>query len=340
MKTRSLIAAKLAVLGMMVLGSQAQAATLNEVLDAGELECGVSDDRPGFSQKDRNGRWAGLNVDTCRAFAAALFDDADAVNFTPLTEAEAFTALQTGEIDVLTGSSAWAATRDSALELNFTGINFHDGQGFMVKAALGAERADQLDNTAICMQSGSTAELNIAHYFRENDMRYEAVMTDSFEASAEGFQNDQCDVLSADISKLAALRPQLDNPDDTEILPDRISKKPLGPVVRQGDDEWFNIIKWVLYGQINAEEHGIDSENIEAMRDSSNPAIQGLIGRDARTGELLGLEDNFMVDVISQVGHYGEMFDRNVGPDTPLGLERGINALWTEGGILYAPPFR
>ena len=340
MKTLWLAAATLAALGILAIGSQAQAATLDEVLNAGELQCGVRDGLPGFSQTDERGRWTGLNADTCRAFAAALLGDADAVNFVPLTEGESFTALQTGDIDVLVGNTPWTATRDAALDVHFTGTNFHDGQGFMVNTALDAARAEQLDGAAICIQAGSLAEMNIARYFRDNGMDYEAVMSASAAAGVEGFENGRCDVLTAPRSQLAVMRTQLNNPDTAEILPDTISNAPMGPVVREGDDEWFNIIKWVLFGQINAEAHGIHSENIDEMRNSDNPSIQRLVGNDARMGEILGLSNDFMIDVISQVGHYGEMFDRHVGPTTSLGLQRGMNALWTEGGILYAPPFR
>jgi general L-amino acid transport system substrate-binding protein len=335
-----MISMGLAATGLLAFAGTTQAATLQDVQDAGELRCGVSNGLPGFSQPDSDGNWAGLDVDTCRAIAAAVLGDADAVEFIPLTAAERFTALQSGEIDVLSRNTTWTTTRDASLGLNFTGTNYYDGQGFLIKTALGVDSAYDLDGAAVCTQAGTTTELNLADFFRANDMEYEAVVFDTSEASAQGFDNNRCDVLTSDTSQLAALKTQLTEPDSAEILPEIISKEPLGPVVRQGDDEWFNVVKWVLFGQINAEEYGITSDNVEEMESSDNPSVQRIVGTSGNMGEILGLDDDFMVDVISQVGNYGEMFERNVGPDTPLGLSRGNNALWTEGGILYAPPFR
>ena len=337
---KTLLTAGLAATGFLALGGQAQAATLDDVIEAGELRCGVSNGLPGFSQPDQDGNWTGLDVDTCRAVAAAVLDDADAVQFVPLTAAERFTALQSGEIDVLSRNTTWTTTRDASLGLNFTGTNYYDGQGFLVKTELGVDSAYDLDGAAVCTQAGTTTELNLADFFRANDMEYEAVVFDTSEASAQGFDNNRCDILTSDTSQLAALRTQLSDPDGAEILPEIISKEPLGPVVRQGDDEWFNVVKWVLFGQINAEEYGITSENVDEMLESGDPNVQRILGTDGNMGEILGLDDDFMVDVIKQVGNYGEMFARNVGPETPLGLQRGTNALWTDGGIMYAPPFR
>jgi len=337
---KTMISMGLAATGLLAFAGTTQAATLQDVQDAGELRCGVSNGLPGFSQPDSDGNWAGLDVDTCRAIAAAVLGDADAVEFIPLTAAERFTALQSGEIDVLSRNTTWTTTRDASLGLNFTGTNYYDGQGFLIKTALGVDSAYDLDGAAVCTQAGTTTELNLADFFRANDMEYEAVVFDTSEASAQGFDNNRCDVLTSDTSQLAALKTQLTEPDSAEILPEIISKEPLGPVVRQGDDEWFNVVKWVLFGQINAEEYGITSDNVEKMESSDNPSVQRIVGTSGNMGEILGLDDDFMVDVISQVGNYGEMFERNVGPDTPLGLSRGNNALWTEGGILYAPPFR
>ncbi len=337
---KTIITMGLAATGLLAFAGSTQAATLQDVQDAGELRCGVSNGLPGFSQPDSSGNWAGIDVDTCRAVAAAVLGDADAVEFIPLTAAERFTALQSGEIDVLSRNTTWTTTRDASLGLNFTGTNYYDGQGFLIKTALGVDSAYDLDGAAVCTQAGTTTELNLADFFRANDMEYEAVVFDTSEASAQGFDNNRCDVLTSDTSQLAALKTQLTDPDSAEILPEIISKEPLGPVVRQGDDEWFNVVKWVLFGQINAEEYGITSDNVEEMESSDNPSVQRIVGTSGNMGEILGLDDDFMVDVISQVGNYGEMFERNVGPDTPLGLNRGNNALWTDGGILYAPPFR
>lgn len=337
---KTLLTTTLAAAGLMAMGSQAQASTLEDVMDAGELRCGVSNGLPGFSQPDQDGNWTGIDVDTCRAFAAAIFGDSQAVEFVPLTAAERFTALQSGEIDVLSRNTTWTTTRDASLGINFTGTNFYDGQGFLVQSELGVTSAFELDGAAVCTQAGTTTELNLADFFRANDMEYEAVVFDTSEASAQGFDNQRCDILTSDTSQLAALRTQLSDPEGAVVLPEIISKEPLGPAVRQGDDEWYNIIKWVLFGQINAEEYGISSENLDEMLESGDPNVQRIVGTDGNMGEILGLSDDFMVEVISQVGNYAEMFERNVGPDTPLGLERGDNALWTEGGILYAPPFR
>ena len=337
---KTIVSSVLAASGFLALGAQAQAATLDDVMSAGELRCGVSNGLPGFSQPDSDGNWTGLDVDTCRAVAAAVLGDSTAVEFVPLTAAERFTALQSGEIDVLSRNTTWTTTRDASLGLNFTGTNYYDGQGFLVKTALGIDSASQLDGAAVCTQAGTTTELNLADYFRANDMQYEAVVFDTSEASAQGFDNNRCDVLTSDTSQLAALRTQLSDPSSAVVLPDIISKEPLGPVVRQGDDEWFNVVKWVLFGQINAEEYGINSGNVDSMLESDNPSVQRIVGSDGNMGEILGLSDDFMVDVISQVGNYAEMFERNVGPNTPIGLQRGTNALWTDGGILYAPPFR
>lgn len=337
---KTMITLGLAATGLLALGGQAQASTLEDVRDAGQLRCGVSNGLPGFSQPDSDGTWTGLDVDTCRAVAAAVLGDADAVEFIPLTAAERFTALQSGEIDVLSRNTTWTTTRDASLGLNFTGTNYYDGQGFLVKEALGVDSAYDLDGAAVCTQAGTTTELNLADFFRANDMEYEAVVFDTSEASAQGFDNNRCDILTSDTSQLAALRTQLSDPDSAVILPEVISKEPLGPVVRQGDDEWFNVVKWVLFGQINAEEYGVDSTNVDEMTDSNNPNVQRILGADGNMGEILGLDDDFMVEVISEVGNYGEMFNRNVGPDTPIGLSRGVNALWTDGGIMYAPPFR
>lgn len=337
---KTIVSSVLAAAGLLTLGAQAQAATLDDVRSAGELRCGVSNGLPGFSQPDSSGNWTGLDVDTCRAVAAAVLGDSGAVEFIPLTAAERFTALQSGEIDMLSRNTTWTTTRDASLGLNFTGTNYYDGQGFLVKTALGIDSALELDGAAVCTQAGTTTELNLADYFRANDMSYEAVVFDTSEASAQGFDNNRCDVLTSDTSQLAALRTQLSDPSSAEVLPDIISKEPLGPVVRQGDDEWFNVVKWVLFGQINAEEYGITSSNVDSMLSSDNPSVQRIVGTDGNMGEILGLSDDFMVDVVSQVGNYEEMFERNVGPNTPIGLQRGTNALWTDGGILYAPPFR
>lgn len=337
---KTLASISLATAGLLTLGMQAQAATLEDVQSAGELRCGVSTGLPGFSQPDSDGTWRGIDVDTCRAVAAAVLGDADAVEFVPLTAAERFTALQSGEIDMLSRNTTWTTVRDASLGLNFTGTNYYDGQGFLVKSELGVDSATQLDGASVCIQAGTTTELNLADYFRANGMEYEAIVFDTSEQSVSGFDNNRCDILTSDTSQLAALRTQLSDPSSAVVLPEIISKEPLGPVVRQGDDEWFNVVKWVLFLQINAEEYGVSMDNVDDMLSSDNPNVQRIVGTAGDMGDLLNLPADFGYQVISQVGNYAEMFERNVGPDTPIGLSRGVNALWTDGGILYAPPVR
>ena len=330
----------LAATGMLAMGVQAQASTLDDVISAGELRCGVATGVPGFAMPDAQGNWTGIDVDTCRAVAAAVIGDADAVEFVPLTAAERFTALQSGEVDMLARNTTWTTTRDASLGINFAGVNFYDGQGFMVKEELGVSSVSELNGAAICVQAGTTTELNLADYFRAEGMDYQAIVLDTSSATGQGLDNGRCDAITSDTSQLAGIRTELSDPDGAVILPEIISKEPLGPSVRQGDDAWFNVVKWVLFGQINAEEYGISSDNVDEMLESNNPNVMRILGTDGNMGEILGLDDDFMVDVISQIGNYGEMFERNVGPNTPIGLSRGVNALWTDGGILYAPPFR
>jgi general L-amino acid transport system substrate-binding protein len=327
-------------MGLITFGAQAQAATLNDVMSAGELRCGVRDGLPGFSQEDSAGNWSGFDVDICRAVAAAVLGDSTAVKFVPLSAAAQFTALLSSEIDLLARNTVWTATRDVSLGLNFIAPIFHDGQGFLVKKEANVDRPSQLDGATFCIHPGSSAELNLTDFFRSNSMSYKSVTFDTFEASVRGFDSNLCNVLTHQISQLAGLRTRLSDPESAVLLQKTISNEPLGPVVRQNDDEWFNVVKWVLFGQINAEQHNITSNNIESMLESDKWSVQRIVGSNGNMAEILGLSNDFMVDVVSQVGNYGEMFERNLGPDTPVGLQRGINALWTDSGILYAPPFR
>jgi len=337
-----------AAIGVFALASLAWAGTvaaatttLKTVRDRGELNCGVNTGLPGFSQPDENGHWTGIDVDTCRAIAAAVLGDAGKIKFTPLNAKERFTALQSGEIDVLSRNTTWTLTRDASLGLNFTGTNYYDGQGFLVKKNLGVDTAKQLSGATICVQSGTTTELNLADYFRKNGMKYKPLVFDTSDQTVQGFASNRCDVLTSDRSQLAALRSKLQDPSSAKILPEVISKEPLGPVVRQGDDQWFNIVKWCLFAQINAEEMGINSGNVDQIRkDSKDPGVMRLLGTSGDMGKKLGLSADWAYRIIKQVGNYKEMFDRNVGPGTPLDLDRGLNALWTDGGILYAPPIR
>ncbi|HKJ95835.1 MAG TPA: amino acid ABC transporter substrate-binding protein [Gammaproteobacteria bacterium] len=336
----SVLATTTLVVGIGASNAASAATTLKTVKDRGYVQCGVSTGLPGFSQADEKGHWTGLDVDTCRAIAAAIFGDATKVKFTPLTAKERFTALQSGEIDVLIRNTTWTLTRDAALGVNFAGTNYYDGQGFLVRKSLDAKSAKDLDGTKICLQAATTTEQTLADYFRENGMKYQPLVFDTSGQTLTGFASGRCDVLTSDRAQLAALRTKLDDPASTKLLPDVISKEPLGPVVRQGDDEWFNIVKWVLFTQIDAEELGVTSKNVDDMTKSDDPSIQRLLGSSGDMGVKLNLPAEFGYDIIKEVGNYAEMFNRNVGPDTPLGLKRGINALWTNGGILYAPPVR
>ncbi len=316
------------------------ASTLDTVKNRGALQCGVSDGLPGFSATDSAGRWQGIDADFCRAVAAAVLGDAEKVNFVSLTATERFTALQSGEIDVLPRNTTWTLTRDASLGLNFTGTNYYDGQGFLVSKDLGVESALELDGASVCISSGTTTELNLADYFRMNGMSYEPVLYDTADQTAAGFEAGRCDILTSDQSQLYALRLQLSDPDSAVVLPEVISKEPLAPVVRQGDDVLYNIVKWVLFAKVNAEEMGITSENVDEMKESNDPAVQRILGTSGNMGELLRIENDWAYNIIKQVGNYGEVFDRTVGTGSPLNIERGLNALWTEGGLQYAPPIR
>ena len=315
--------------------------TLEIVKERGTLICGVDGGLPGFSATDSSGKMTGLDADTCRAIAAAVFGNAEQVRFVPLTAKERFTALASGEIDVLVRNTTWTLTRDSTLGLNFAGVNYYDGQGFLVKKRLGVRSALQLDGAAICIQAGTTTELNLADYFRINRMKYDAITYDTSVQTKEGFDTGRCDVLTSDQSQLAAIRIQLADPNGAEILPEVISKEPLGPVVRQGDDEWFNVVKWTMNALINAEEYGVSSRNVDRMRaNTNNPNVRRLLGTEGESGQSLNLSPDWGYQIVKQVGNYGELFERNVGPRTPLALPRGVNSLWSQGGILYAPPIR
>ena len=330
---------KLSLASVLVAGSMAvQAGTLADVLDRGELHCGVTTGVTGFSAPDSAGNWSGIDVDGCRSVAAAVFGDASKVKYVPLTAKERFTALQSGEIDVLYRNTTWTMQRDASLGLNFAGVNYYDGQGFMVMKSLGVSDAMELDGASVCIQAGTTTELNLADWAGANGISYDSVVVETSQQSLDGFLAGRCDVLTSDVSQLASLRAAMDNPGDAVVLGNVISKEPLGPVVRQGDDEWFNIVKWTLIAMIQAEESGVTSENIDTV--TTNPTIERLSGRSSQTHEYLHLSPSWSYDIIKQVGNYGESFERNIGVNTPIGLSRGPNELWTKGGILYAPAFR
>ena len=320
--------------------AKASGGTLAAVKAKGMLTCGVSTGLPGFSVPDKSNKWAGLDVDVCRAVAAAVLGSADKVKFTPLTAKERFTALQSGEIDILSRNTTWTHTRDTSLGLNFAGVNYYDGQGFMVNTKLGVKSAKELNGAAVCIQAGTTTELNLADYFRFNNLKYKSIVFDTSDQSVKGFESGRCDVLTSDQSQLYALRTKLQNPNNAVVLPEVISKEPLGPVVRQGDDQWFNIVRWTLNAVINAEELGITSSTVDAMKTSKNPSVQRVLGTASDMGKKLGLDNDWAARAIKQVGNYSEMFERNVGKNTPLKISRGLNALWSNGGIMYAPPIR
>lgn len=334
------VLAAVAAAGMMVMGSAQAGATFDAVKKRGKLVCGVTTGLPGFSAPDEKGNWTGIDVDTCRAVAAAMFGDATKVDFKPLTAKERFTALQSGEIDMLSRNTTWTFTRDTSLGLNFTGVNYYDGQGFLVSKKLGVKSALELSGAAICIQAGTTTELNLADYFRANKMEYTAITYDTSEETIKGFEAGRCDVLTSDQSQLYGLRTKLPDPESAVVLPEVVSKEPLGPVVRQGDDEWFNVVRWALFAQLNAEELGVTSKNADEMVKSADPGIKRLLGGEAGFGKFLGLDDKWAYYIVKHVGNYGEMFERNVGQGSPLKISRGLNALWNKGGIQYAPPVR
>jgi general L-amino acid transport system substrate-binding protein len=325
-----------------VLGiSAAGAATLDDVKAKGHLQCGVSTGLAGFSFTDDAGGWDGFDVDFCRAMAGAIFGDREAVKFTPTTGKTRFTALSSGEVDVLARNTTWTFSRDADLKLTFVGVNYYDGQGFMTRKDLEVSSATELDGATVCIQTGTTTELNLADYFRSNGMSYEPVPIETNAEAQQKYLSEACDVYTTDASGLAATRATFEDPENHVLLPEIISKEPLGPLVRHGDDQWGDIARWVLNALIIAEEKGITSENVEDMAaNSEDPEINRLLGGEGELGAMIGLEKTWAVDAILAGGNYGEIFDRHVGPETAIGLERGLNAQWTDGGVLYAPPFR
>ncbi len=333
----SVVAASAAVMSNSALAADS---TLDKVTESGVLTCGVSTGLPGFSNPNSKGEWEGIDVEYCQALAAAVLGDKSKVKYVPLTAKERFTALQSGEIDVLSRNTTWTLHRDTALGLNFVGVNYYDGQGFMVKKDLGLSSAKELDGAAVCVQSGTTTELNLADYFRANGMSYKPVVFDTAAQTSAGFDSGRCDVLTTDQSGLYALRLNLKDPSSAVVLPEIISKEPLGPVVRQGDDKWFNVAKWTLSAMVNAEEYGITSKNADEMLKSTDPNVKRILGVDGPKGKALGIADDWGYQVIKQVGNYGESFERTVGTGSPLQISRGVNALWNAGGFMYAPPLR
>lgn len=338
---KSLIKMALVGAGFAVAGL-ASAATLDDVKKQGYIKCGVSQGVPGFSNPDEKGNWTGIDVDACRAAAAAVFGDASKVKYTPLTAKERFTALSSGEIDILARNTTWTYTRDASLGLDFTTVNFYDGQAFMVRKSLGVKSAKELDGATLCTNTGTTTELNMADYFKANGMTYTPVAFEGMDEVVKAYDAGRCDVFTTDASGLAAQRTKLTDPAAHVILPERISKEPLGPVVRAGDSQWRDIVTWSLFAMLEAEEMGITSKNVDNLKSSESPAIKRFLGVDGDMGSFLGLSADWAANIIKQVGNYGESYERNVGPKTPIGLERAgtVNALWSKGGSMYAPPLR
>src|SRR5688572_27558997 len=316
--------------------------TLDTMKQRGALVCGVNVGLAGFSAADSQGNWTGLDVDICKALAAAVLNDANKVKWVPLTAQARFTALQSGEVDILSRNTTWTLTRDASLGLDFVGVTYYDGQGFMVPSKIKVTSAKSLKGADVCVQSGTTTEKNLNDYNKSNDLRMKPVVFEGLEASVKAFFSGRCQAYTTDASGLASIRnKEATNPDDYVILPDLISKEPLSPAVRRGDDEWFAIAKWVVFGLIEAEEYGITKDNVDKMlAESTDPAVLRMLGKSEDTGKLLGLDKDWMVRALKAVGNYGEIFERNVGPKTALNLPRGLNNLWNNGGLMYAPPIR
>jgi general L-amino acid transport system substrate-binding protein len=324
------------VFGMLADAASAQ--TLKAVKDRGALICGVSQGLPGFSSPDDKGNWTGLDVDLCRAIAAAIFNDPAKVKFTPLSAKDRFEPLKNGEIDLLSRNTTWILSRD--VLFNFPAVTYYDGQGFMVRKALKVNSALELNGASVCTQTGTTTELNLADYFRANNMKYEVIAFATADEMVKAYESGRCDVFTTDMSQLYAEKLKLTNVNDHVILPEVISKEPLGPVVRHGDDQWFDVVKWVHFAMLNAEELGVSSKNIDEALKSNLPEIKRLVGTENAFGEQLGLSKDWVVRIVKHVGNYGESFERNVGTGSKLGISRGLNRLWTKGGIQYAPPIR
>src|SRR5690349_19043390 len=336
---RSLFTLALATL-VGIAGSAAEAQTLKQVQQRGVLNCGANGNLAGFGLPDAQGNWTGFDVDYCRAIAAAIFNDPTKVKFIPLTAKDRFTALQSGEVDVLSRNTTWTSSRDTQLGLNFTGVTYYDGQGFIVRKALKLNSALELNDAAICVQQGTTTELNLADYFRANKMKLKTVTFATATEALKAYDASRCDAYTTDASGLAGERLRLANANDHVVLPEIISKEPLGPAVRHGDDQWFDIVKWTHYAMVDAEELGITQANVDDQKKSDNPDVKRLLGTEGKYGEALGLTDDWAYRIIKLVGNYGEIFERNVGQGSPMKIARGLNGLWTKGGLQFAPPIR
>ena len=332
--------ALLIALAALVCAQGAVAQTLKTVKDRGMLNCGANGTLAGFGLPDAQGKWTGLDVDFCRAVAAAVLGDPNKVKFVPLSAKDRFTALQSGEVDVLVRNTTWTSSRDTSLGLNFVGVNYYDGQGFMVRTALKVNSALELNGASVCVQQGTTTELNLADFFRAHNIQLKSVTFATANEAIKAYDAGRCDAYTTDASGLYAERLRLTNANDHIILPEIISKEPLGPAVRHGDDQWFDVVKWTLFAMINAEELGVTSKNVDEMLKSTNPDVKRLLGTEGNYGEQLGLSKDWAVHIVKAVGNYGESFERNVGSGSPLKIDRGLNKLWSKGGIQYAPPVR
>ena len=330
-----------AVVAVLAASPAARAGILANVKANGFVVCGVTHGLPGFSQPDDKNQWSGLDVDGCRAVAAAVLGDASKVKYTPLNAKERFTALSSGEIDVLFRNTTITQSRDTSLGMHFPGVvNYYDGQGFLVSKSLGVKSALELDGAAICINAGTTHELGLADYFRQHGINYKAVVFDTSEQTIAAFEKGRCDGLTSDQSQLYALRTKLDDPSGAVVLPEVISKEPLGPVVRNGDEEWLKVVRWSFIAMLNAEELGITSKNAGALKASGNPAQKRLLGSEGRAGRNMGLSADWAYNIVTQVGNYSESFERNLGKNSPLKIARGLNALWRDGGLQYGAPIR
>jgi general L-amino acid transport system substrate-binding protein len=339
--TQQLVAASLLVVGGIVFAAHAHAGkTLDAIKQRDQVVCGVNTGLAGFSAADSQGNWVGLDVDVCKAIAAAVLGDAKKVKWVPLNAQQRFTALQSGEVDILSRNTTFTLTRDASLGLNMTAVTYYDGQGFIVTKKGKITSAKQLKNAEVCVQSGTTTEKNLTDYFKSINVKMKPVVYEGFEASVKAFFSGRCQAYTTDASGLASIRnKEAPNPDDYVILPELISKEPLGPMVRRGDDEWFAIVKWTIYALLEAEEYGLTQANVDQMKSSQDPSVQRILGTSEDTGKLLGLDKGWAYAVKS-VANYGEIFERNVGPQSPLKLPRGMNNQWNKGGLMYAPPIR
>src|SRR3954466_4155937 len=325
---------------MAVAATAASAQTLNTVKSRGMLNCGANGTLGGFGLPDAQGNWTGLDVDYCRAVAAAIFNDASKVKFVALTAKDRFTALQSGDVDLLARNTTWTSSRDTSLGLNFTAINYYDGQGFLVRKGLKVNSALELNDAAVCVQQGTTTELNLSDYFRANKMKVKTVTFATADEAIKAYDSGRCDAFTTDASGLYAERLRLAKADDHIVLPEIISKEPLGPSVRHGDDQWFDIVKWTHFAMVTAEELGVTKANVDEQMKSANPDVKRLLGTEGNYGEQLGLTKDWGYRIIKHVGNYGEIFEKNVGQGSPLKIARGLNGLWTKGGLQYAPPIR